>query len=292
MQPFNHPIPDLIRQRYSCRSFLNKPINPAQVWQLESYIASACCQGPLGTHPRYGLIAATQEDSSALRGLSTYGFIKNPAGFIVGSTGAEEKNLEDFGYLSESIILYATDLGLGTCWLGGSFTRSTFVERFPLGPSESMPAVIAVGYPVEGSRQNDSIRRRAGAEERLPWETLFFEDKFGRSISTDSAGVFALPLEMVRLGPSASNKQPWRIIYEGGAWHFYLERTPGYGAPSPLFKMMRLADLQRVDIGIAMCHFDLTARQLGLLGNWVFHEPVIEKTGDQCEYVMTWRPFR
>jgi hypothetical protein len=56
--------------------------------------------------------------------------------------------------------------------------------------------------------------------------------------------------------------------------------------------MMRLADLQRVDIGIAMCHFDLTARQLGLLGNWVFHEPVIEKTGDQCEYVMTWRPFR
>ena len=71
----------------------------------------------------------------------------------------EKYNLEDFGYLTESIILYATDLGLGTCWLGGSFTRSTFIERFPLAPSETMPAVVAIGYPKPESRSTDLIRK-------------------------------------------------------------------------------------------------------------------------------------
>jgi len=40
-----------------------------------------------------------------------------------------DKNLEDFGYLMEEAILFATGLGLGTCWLGGSFTKSGLPKR-------------------------------------------------------------------------------------------------------------------------------------------------------------------
>ena len=36
-------------------------------------------------------------------------------------------------------------------------------------------------------------------------------------------------LEMVRRGPSASNKQPWRVVRAGERWHLYLQRTRGYG---------------------------------------------------------------
>ncbi len=288
MHPFSKNITEIIQQRYSCRSYLEKPIIENHRWLLESFLASACCQGPLGTHPRFGLIAALDDDSSALRGLGTYGFIKNPTGFIVGTVRPEEKNLEDFGYLTESAILYATGLGLGTCWLGGSFTRSTFVERFPLAHAETMPAVVAAGYPLEGSRTTDLIRQRAGSDERLPWDSLFFEGKFGQPLSPEKAGPFAEALEMVRIAPSASNKQPWRVIKDGDTWHYYLQRTRGYGAPSPLFKMMRLADLQRVDIGIAMCHFDLAARQLSLHGKWELQEPSIERLDKLCEYIVSW----
>lgn len=288
MQPFSKPITEIIKQRYSCRSYLDKPIIEHEHRLLDSFVASACCQGPLGAHPRFGLIATSPDDSSALKGLGTYGFIKNPTGFIVGAVNPEQYNLEDFGFLTESIILYATGLGLGTCWLGGSFTRSTFAERFPLARAETMPAVVATGYPLDGARTTDPIRKRAGSDTRMDWNNLFFEEKFGQPLNQEKAGPFAEALEMVRIGPSASNKQPWRVIKDGNTWHFYLQRTRGYGAPNPLFKMMRLADLQRVDIGIALCHFDLTARQLSLYGKWELQHPSIESVDELCEYIVSW----
>ena len=36
------------------------------------------------------------------------------------------------------------------------------------------------------------------------------------------------PLEMVRLAPSAVNKQPWRVVATDNAVHFYLKRSKGF----------------------------------------------------------------
>jgi hypothetical protein len=93
---------------------------------------------------------------------------------------------------------------------------------------------------------------------------------------------------MVRLGPSASNHQPWRVVKEGKNWHFYLKRTPGYNERL-LVKLSGTADLQRIDMGIAMCHFDLTARELGLTGQWVEEEPDIDRPFELLEYTATWQ---
>jgi nitroreductase len=91
------------------------------------------------------------------------------------------------------------------------------------------------------------------------------------------------------MAPSASNKQPWRIVRRGRDWHFYLQRTKGYGKGSAIFVMLRLADLQRVDLGIAMCHFELAARELGLEGAWALDEPAVGPLGRGVEYTATWR---
>ena len=125
------------------------------------------------------------------------------------------------------------------------------------------------------------------ANRRFPVEQLFFADEFGNPLVMDAAGEYAHPLEMVRRAPSASNKQPWRIVQVGNAWHFYLQRTKGYGKGTLLFRMLRLADLQRVDIGIAMCHFELTARSLGLRGRWIEEDPKL-KLKENIEYTITW----
>jgi hypothetical protein len=55
-----------------------------------------------------------------------------------------------------------------------------------------------------------------------------------------------------------------------------------------LFYLLQFADLQRVDLGIAMCHFELTARELGLAGRWVVQDPNIAKPDDQTEYIVSW----
>ena len=107
------------------------------------------------------------------------------------------------------------------------------------------------------------------------------------------------------MAPSATNKQPWRIVRmaspEGGRsrrgpstaarhdWHFHMVRTKGYGKGSAVFTVLRIADLQRVDLGIAMCHFELVARESGLDGSWVVADPGLELPGPGIEYTATWR---
>lgn len=189
----------------------------------------------------------------------------------------------------EQAVLFATDLGLGTCWLGGTFTKSGFAGKIAATKEETVPAVIAVGYGLAADGAGDGVRGLAGGHRRLPAEQLFFEREFGRPLAPERSGGYAEPLEMVRLAPSASNKQPWRIIRDGRFWHFYLRRTKGYGKGSLTFRLLGLADLQRVDMGIAMCHFELTARELGLAGRWVADEPAIARpAGESVEYIVSW----
>ncbi|TLN24073.1 nitroreductase, partial [bacterium] len=97
---------------------------------------------------------------------------------------------------------------------------------------------------------------------------------------------YATPLEMVRLAPSASNKQPWRILRQGRNWHFYLQRTKGYREMA-MGRFTGIADIQRIDMGIAMCHFELAAKDSGLCGKWVM-DTKARQLDILTNYVVTW----
>jgi nitroreductase len=268
----SQPITVIIRKRYSCRTYSELSIDEGKKQQLADYISSLGT-GPFGNQPRFKLVTATEEDRKALKKLGTYGFIKDATGFIIGAIKDPENELEDFGYLMEEIILYATDLGLGSCWLGGTFTKSSFSEKISASDKELVPAVTSVGNVADNPRLIEMVtRRNVNPDRRLPWEKLFFDKEFGKPLSIEGLGKFAESLEMVRLGPSASNRQPWRIIKKGDTYHFYLQRTPGY-RESFLVKLVTVADLQRIDLGIAMSHFEVTTREMGIKGHWEMIEP-------------------
>ncbi len=282
----SQPVTTVIPKRFSCRTYRPDPIQ-AGMRQHLTRAAAMLRSGPFGAATRFRLIAATEKDRRSLKGLGTYGFIRGATGFLLGAVGPGERNLEDLGYRMEELILLATDLGLGTCWLGGTFTKSSFAAKMALQAGEVMPAVVSVGYIAERpSLVERVVRRSAKADKRRPWERLFFEGRFGVPLSRQAAGAYAAPLEMVRLGPSASNKQPWRIVRVGTAWHFYLQRTPGY--LQGLDRRFVVADLQRVDLGIALCHFAWAAREAGLPGRWALAEPDLDKPDDLTEYTASW----
>lgn len=282
-------IDNIIRQRTSVRTYTKSRIEPQKEKTLEQFLKTLST-GPFQSKMRFRLITANPSDENALKGLGTYGFIKNPAGFIVGAVEESgPKSLEDFGYAMEKLILCATDLGLGTCWLGGSFRKSRFAEAIGLHERESVPAVTPVGNPADKKSLLDSLlRKSAGSDKRMPWEQLFFHDSFTTPLARDCAGSYAVPLDMLRLAPSASNKQPWRVIKETGktVFHFYLKRTPNFNRSEK--KYFRMPDLQRVDLGIAFCHFELTAREQGLHGKWELCEPAMNHLPEHTEYVATW----
>ncbi len=101
---------------------------------------------------------------------------------------------------------------------------------------------------------------------------------------TGAATRYADPLEILRLGPSASNRQPWRVVKESGMdiFHFYLGRSRGYD------RLIKAVDLQRIDMGIAMSHFELTARELGLCGRWEKMPSSLSPLPERTEYVRSW----
>ena len=277
----------LIDRRYSCRTYLERPISDADATALTDFMA-ARTTGPLGSAVRFGVIAASSDDEGALKRLGTYGFIKGARAFILGAVGKGPGDLEDYGYLLEEVVLHATSLGLGTCWLGGTFTRSTFTARFGgVAKDETIPAVVSAGYP--GDDGTERIREREEGTRRYPPAELFYSGEWAVPLVREHESDYAGALEAVRMAPSATNKQPWRIVRRGDDWHFYLARTKGYGKGSPWFKLLRIADLQRVDLGIAMCHFALVARDSGLGGQWVVDDPGLTTPAPGIEYTATWR---
>ena len=284
---YTQPVVDIIQQRYSCRIYRTEPLNPTTRQKLEDYLLTLR-QGPFGSQARFKLVAATEHDRQSLRGLGTYGFIHGATGFIIGAVRSSSRDLEDYGYLMEDAILFATDRGLGTCWLGGSFTRSSFSEKITLTAGEELPAVTATGYPVSHGRSLDPVRIPAHSDRRLPFEELFYGGGFNQPLLAGSGGEYALPLEMVRKAPSASNRQPWRVVVEGDSCHFYLRRTRGYTTGQRFLGFLRIVDLQRVDMGIAMCHFEMAALEAGLTGRWVDSDPGIPLLDEMTEYITSW----
>ena len=283
---------ELTRRRYSCRRFLERPIEQADRGAIDEFLASLT-EGPLGNRCRFSLVAAASGDSDALKGLGTYGFIKGATGFIVGAVRPAPKDMEDYGYCLERAVLEATGLGLGTCWLGGTFTKSSFAARIAAGEDEIVPAVIAIGYPAKNS-EGHWIRRSAKGGQRQPHERLFFDRRPGSPLDMSTAGSFAEALEVVRWAPSASNKQPWRFVRDDKVWHLYLERTSNPNKKGMVHSIIKMADVQRLDMGIAMCHFQLAAEDAGVTGGWDVETPEpgseldAEAAAAGWEYIASW----
>ncbi|OLS12502.1 MAG: nitroreductase [Promethearchaeota archaeon CR_4] len=274
-------IVDVIRMRSSWRSYNNQPIEPDKLTKMCEFMRSLTT-GPFGGHARFEFLESANLDLKKANKLGTYGVVTGAQYFIVGVKKQTPMDLEDYGYLFEKIILLATDLGLGTVWLGGTFTRGAFGKHMNLQDNESIPAVAPVGYVTEKRSWVDSFARYiTKATTRKPWEQLFFLQGFDKPIPYESSEPFSMPLEMVRLAPSAKNWQPWRVVKDQDTknFHFYIQRR---------YKGRKYDEITRIDGGIAMCHFALTAEELRLPGKWIVNDPNFTDLPPNVQYMASW----
>lgn len=255
-------VNETVRQRYSVRTYDPQPVGNDIRNNILSYAATI--HNPLGPRPRYQFI----ETSASANGekLGTYGIIKGASLYLAVTTRPEDGAMEALGYDLEQLILYMTSLGLGTCWLGGTFKRSAFASAMEIQDGEIFSILSPVGYPSTKKRIGESLfRRTLKADQRLPWEKLFFAQDFSTHLTKEAAGDYQIPLEMLRLAPSAVNKQPWRVLMKNGAFHFFKQGTMG-GESGVL-------DMQQIDVGIGICHFHLAALEQGLSGHFEKVDP-------------------
>ena len=273
---FQESIIDIIQRRTSSRTYEQKEIDPIAYQKLDAYIAEINASNQIKGN--FLLAKMNETDAEKPQKLGTYGVITGASSFIIGTVDKDEKDAVTFGYLFEKIVLCATNLGIQTCWLGGTFKKSDFEKSVVIPENESIVMVSPIGYKKEKRRLFESAMRAViSADKRKPWSELFFEADH-TPMNEGLAGAYAVPFEMVRLGHSASNKQPWRIIHDQDRFDFFLARTKGYGSPN--------FDMQMNDMGIAKCHFELTAKELGLSGSWKEVSDI--KGYEDWEYTFSW----
>lgn len=274
----NFSIEESVKKRYSVRNYKEQEVELDKRKAIESFVNSL--DNPFGKKVNFHYLDNREmkdEDK-----LGTYGVIKGAMQYIGTTIKLEPMALEALGYELEAVILYLAHLELGTCWLGGTFNRKGFAKAMNIEEDEIFPIITPYGYAATKKHMKEIVMRKMiKADQRKEWNQLFYINDFQTPLKKEKAGDLEVPLEMVRLGPSASNKQPWRILIKDNACHFYEYKQPGYSDSFPY-------DIQRVDMGIAAAHFDFSVKEKGLKGYFDTEcEPELELP-DHMEYVFSW----
>jgi nitroreductase len=243
-----------IRQRVSTRSYDNRSVDSAILERLLSFAANA---GHLSdAPPRVELVSGVDAVKDVLTFvIGSYGFVLGAPHVLVGVLpGESERARVDLGYVLEQVVLEATRLGLGTCWITGTYDPERTADTVKLEPGEVAAGVCALGYPTEtglGHLHSRVVRRLARGHRRKPLTEIVFSERWGKPWSPEGADpILVSILEHARLAPSASNLQPWRFVVDGNR---------------VTLTMMRRSP---IDAGIVMSHITVAAAALERTGHW------------------------
>lgn len=259
-------IKKVISARYSVRNYNGDYLSQEIIEKIETYIKNLT--NPFNKKIKIQLVKKHTGNKDIK--LGTYGVIKGAQYFLTAICQKDDLSLIALGYSLEKVILYCTSIGLGTVWLGGTFKKSDFAKAIELQDDEIMPIVSPVGY--EGGRKSlFAIVVGRNRNKRNSFSHSFFNRDFNTPLTEVDAGEYFEPLEMVRLAPSSLNKQPWRIVKEDDKIHFYFADNKGSTI---------------IDMGIALCHFHLTAIENNLKGEFKFIDS--KKKNENFNYVISW----
>ena len=213
MQDFH----DEIRLRHSVRNYLDDPITKEQAEELERFIASI--------NQDYGLDFSLHLNEDIFsHWILGYGFIKNCHNYLC-FAGPDSPDLDEkVGYYGELVILKAQQLGLNTCWVGGTYRKGDVKEP----ASSKLVCVAALG---KGKTQGSPSKSK-------PIETYYQGENVPEW--------FLQGMESVSLAPSAVNQKKWLFKYLGE--DKVEARSSG-------------KHFNDVDLGIAKLHFELGAHK-------------------------------
>lgn len=236
-------IREAIRQRISCRAYGNRMMDEALVRELEETIAQINQDSGL----RFQLCGPydSGEPAVSMSDKMFVGPVFCTAALVAQDTLDEG---EKVGYYGERLVLRATQLGLGTCWVASTYDRSTL--RLELEEGERLWDIIPLGYAADKTPlKQRTIRAGLRRLDKKPQDLIEADVPFDSLPEWIRQGI-----EAVILGPSAINGQPVVFTYKEGQ----------LSAGLPRYKR----DIEMNDLGIAKLHFELAAKEAGVTGSW------------------------
>jgi nitroreductase len=219
---------EAIELRHSRRGYLGTPIAKESIAELQTAIELFNQYGDLS-------IQFIENGREAFRGFNPgYGMFSGVRSYIaiVGKT-ADTHLKEKAGYYGERLVLLATRLGLGTCWVGGTFNRSRCACA--VREDESLVILITAGNVEDKKGFKENAIYKLAHRGTKPVEKLYTSD-------SPLPDWFLEGMKAVQKAPSAINLQPVLFHYRQGTVSAEVKDTR-----------------QLVDLGIAKLHFEIGA---------------------------------
>lgn len=228
---------DAVYSRRSRRSYLKTSLPAAHKKELLRLIELL----NLEHHLHIQLIENAAPVFAGLR--AGYGVFQNVEHFIALIGRKSDPLLKrKLGYCGEKLVLEATRMELGTCWVGGTFDRMKCPCQ--LDDGEQLCLVIAIGQVSPMESRRESFIHNASARKSKPIEALYKAD-------VEPPEWFLDGIRAVQKAPSAMNRQPVQFRLKDG------KITVGVQAMAPFAE---------VDLGIALLHFELgSGRKINLI---------------------------
>lgn len=181
-------IEEAIETRRSVRNFINCVLTSEMREAIENK-CEALSQRLAGQQCRiYPVFRSLGEK------IGSYGVIHNAQCWLVLIYRDVDKfSPVNAGMVMEDFVLWLTEQGLGTCWLGGTFSRADVSKLITFRSAEKVAAMVAVGYPAKHDSMLSKIMKAAiGSGKRKDFDMLF---------KIDASSTFRHALEMMRLAP-------------------------------------------------------------------------------------------
>ncbi|MCL2398360.1 MAG: nitroreductase [Defluviitaleaceae bacterium] len=217
--------------RRSRRKFREIPIEPHDITKLKQLIEE------------YNNVANIRMELVTNNGKAFNGFTKSYGMFsgvndYIGLIANKEDHdaAERIGYYGELVILHATIMGLGTCWVGGTFSRSNM--PFSVAGNESVIGAIIVGNNDKDDSFKEKMIRNFSHRKSKSLKEMYSSD-------APLPDWFTQGMEAVSKAPSAMHRQPVSFTYESGKVTAGVKDISGF--------------LMAFDLGIAKLHFELGA---------------------------------
>lgn len=204
-------INDVICNRKSVRKYNSECVTEEILNTLQSNLDDyKCIQVQNQGEVRFQVLETDKE--SGLGFLFGLGKINAPY-CIAGIVTRKEQELE-VGFALEQQVLYLTEQGLGTCWLG-TFDKKIMSKRCHLQKNEMICYIVAFGYSTQTGFMNNNFRKLAGSVKRKPFQEICLVKEH------DVNDMVKECINMAILAPSANNIQPVRVLPESMNIHLY-----------------------------------------------------------------------
>ena len=225
-----------IMERRSRRKYELDPVDGAVLEQLQAAVWE--CNRAAGLN-----IKIVIDDGDPFSGSKSYGMFSGVYNYFAMVCKKDDPDGDEkIGYYGESLVLLATRLGLGTCWIGGTYDQD--LCKVEVEDDEEFRIAIVFGYV----KSKESLRERtiAKAVKRNSKEIKDMLSAYGTAPNWVVDGVrYAVK------APSAQNRQPVKFFCDGEDVNARVKGDHKF---------------DYVDLGIAKLHFEVGAGG----GSWEF----------------------